>query len=229
MINDRKSQKLTFAMRLTTTLTFLGALAVATAYGEVALLTDETFDDAVNKGYTFVKFFAPWCGHCQTLEPTWERLSHEVQGVKVVRVDCTQSSPPTACEKVRGFPTLTLFHDGVAFPDYRGDRKLPQLKEYVHRATSEPVKAITSVAQLEQIRAAAEKTHSVFFVHARVDSDSTSALADEPVKKKKGGKRVPPNVSLEFRKLARANFMGGKQCLIATSLVLTPILTLFIP
>ena len=43
-------------------------------------LTGESFQDVVAQGTTFVKFFAPWCGHCQRLAPTWQQLAETVHG-----------------------------------------------------------------------------------------------------------------------------------------------------
>ena len=31
-----------------------------------------------SSGHTFIKFYAPWCGHCQMMEPDWEEVGEFV-------------------------------------------------------------------------------------------------------------------------------------------------------
>ena len=59
---------------------------------DVVILTGSNFDDEVlgSKDIWFVEFYAPWCGHCQKLEPEWNEAATKLKGqVKFGKVDAT--------------------------------------------------------------------------------------------------------------------------------------------
>ena len=58
-------------------------------YGNV--LTKDGLSVVGDKPY-FVKFFAPWCGHCKKLAPVWEQLHKEIDTVNIIKVDCTSET-----------------------------------------------------------------------------------------------------------------------------------------
>lgn len=54
-------------------------------------LTTDSFKKHVKSGYYFVKFYAPWCGHCRKLEPTWTELAKLYANNKDVKVSRVNS------------------------------------------------------------------------------------------------------------------------------------------
>nr|XP_045615779.1 thioredoxin domain-containing protein 5 homolog [Procambarus clarkii] len=104
----------------------------------VIVLTSENFENAIEKGYTLVKFFAPWCGHCKRMAPTYDELGRKFVGhgeVKIGKVDCTQEVNRGLCseQNVNGFPTLFLYKNANQIGEYNGDRSLEDMVSFITR------------------------------------------------------------------------------------------------
>ena len=82
------------------------------------------FHYQVNDGKVhFIKFYAPWCGHCKKLAPVWSELADELKHNKQVsigQVDCTQAQDLCKKLEVTGYPTLKSFHAGESHAQFRG-------------------------------------------------------------------------------------------------------------
>lgn len=96
-------------------------------------LTPDTWGDKTAGKTVFVKFFAPWCGHCKAMKPAWDSLMDEYSSsetVLVADVDCIGTGKEL-CDTVgvKGFPTIK-WGDPAALEDYQGGRDLDALKKF---------------------------------------------------------------------------------------------------
>ncbi|XP_055587019.1 thioredoxin domain-containing protein 5 homolog [Uranotaenia lowii] len=104
----------------------------------VVQLSQPDFQHAIEKGVTFIKFYAPWCGHCMRMAPTWEQLAEKFVGsdaVKIAKVDCTLEVNKDLCgeQEVNGFPTVFIYRNGEKLSEYNGNRSLEDLHDFVTR------------------------------------------------------------------------------------------------
>ncbi|KAL1885708.1 hypothetical protein Plec18167_001203 [Paecilomyces lecythidis] len=99
-------------------------------------LTAESFQKLVTttRDPWFVKFYAPWCSHCQALAPNWLAMAKEMKGVlNVGEVNC--DAEPRLCKdaRIKGFPTMYFFRGGERV-EYDGLRGLGDLVSYAKKA-----------------------------------------------------------------------------------------------
>ena len=105
-------------------------MLLATALAAVVSYTDNPEALQENPLPTFVKFYAPWCGHCKALAPKFKKLAELMEGTQFViaEVDCTSATAFCQQHGVRGYPTLKFFNNGQFVEQYKGPREAEAMK-----------------------------------------------------------------------------------------------------
>ncbi|KFA67717.1 hypothetical protein S40285_00964 [Stachybotrys chlorohalonatus IBT 40285] len=106
------------------------------ASGVSIALTAESFQKLVTTTQDpwFIKFYAPWCPHCQAMGPTWEQLAKNMRGkLNIGEVNCDKESRLCKDVHARSYPTL-LFFKGGERAEYQGLRGLGDFVQYAENA-----------------------------------------------------------------------------------------------
>lgn len=110
--------------------------AIPNPLGTSLALSQESFQKLVTNTQDpwFVKFYAPWCHHCQALAPNWLQMSKELQGkLNVGEVNCDVEVRLCKDVRVKGYPTIHFFRGGERV-EYDGLRGLGDLVSYAKKA-----------------------------------------------------------------------------------------------
>merc|ERR1711981_72084 len=143
--------------------TLLPALGV---YGEIVKLNEANFAEKTESAdLALVKFFAPWCGHCQAMADDWAAASEKVgDNVIIADVDCTEERGLCSKNGVQGYPTLMSFKKGKLHEEFY-DRDVPSIVSYAKRnggaggdaaADAEPAAASAFSGKSEEVPASYE-------------------------------------------------------------------------
>lgn len=114
--------------------------------GDVKIVVGNNFDEIVldESKDVLLEIYAPWCGHCQSLEPTYNKLAKHLRSIDslvIAKMDGTTNEHPRA--KADGFPTLLFFPAGNKSFDpvtVDTDRTVVALYKFIKKNASIPFK-----------------------------------------------------------------------------------------
>ncbi|KAH7930318.1 thioredoxin-like protein [Leucogyrophana mollusca] len=150
--------------------------AEANPSGDVVSLSEKSFPDFIGRGPAFVKFFAPWCGHCKKLAPVWKQLGRHMKGkLNIAEVNCDEQKSLCSSQGVTGYPMLFYYAHG-AKSEYTGTRKYDQLVAFTEKASS-PTMEVIEAGELE--KRASENSVLYLLLHSAHDTQTVDKVAQD--------------------------------------------------
>ena len=82
----------------------------------------------------FVLFYAPWCGHCKSIKPTWEKLTKNYPNI-VTEINCDEEEEVAKANNIQGYPTIKYFPAGMDGDsiDYEGSRDYKSIESFLNK------------------------------------------------------------------------------------------------
>lgn len=164
--SGRKSTKITNQSSKST--------AIPNPAGTSVALSQESFQKLVTNTQDswFVKFYAPWCHHCQMLAPNWLQMSKELQGkLNIGEVNCETEARLCKDVRVKGYPTIHYFRGGERV-EYDGLRGLGDLVSFAKKALDiGSGVAYVDASAFKELEETEEVIFLYFYDHATTSED----------------------------------------------------------
>lgn len=142
--------------------------------GKSIPLSQESFQKLVTNTQDpwFVKFYAPWCHHCQALAPSWVQMSKELQGkLNVGEVNCEYEVRLCKDVRIKGYPTIHYFRGGERV-EYDGLRGLGDLVSFAKKALDiGSGVAYVDASTFKELEETEEVIFLYFYDHATTSED----------------------------------------------------------
>jgi len=118
---------------------------------ETITLTDSTIEKAINQFENLIiYFYAPWCGHCKTFEPEYQKSSKilKKENIYLAKIDSSNNNLSAQKYKINGFPSILFFKNGVPF-EFVGARSSRQLIIWARKKAGISIQVLNSKEDIE--------------------------------------------------------------------------------
>jgi protein disulfide-isomerase A6 len=132
-----------------------------------------------------LRFYAPWCGHCQNLKPAYEKAAKNLDGLaNVAAINCDDDENKAFCGQmgVQGFPTLKIMTPSKKpgkprVEDYQGARSAKGIVDAVVGNIPNHVKRATDKDLDKWLGQNEERPKAILFTEKGTTSALIRALA----------------------------------------------------
>ncbi|KAK6590134.1 thioredoxin disulfide isomerase A6 transmembrane domain in C-terminal region [Cryptosporidium xiaoi] len=122
-------------------------------------LTETKYNEEVlnanNDIVWFIKYFAPWCGHCRNLNPEIIKVAEffkDNDKIKIARIDCTKESKLCKKNKINGYPTMRLYNKGKYIKQYKSPKRFhTDIIRFIERGMQPDVIIVENLKQLSDL------------------------------------------------------------------------------
>ncbi|KAK4321019.1 hypothetical protein Pmani_008127 [Petrolisthes manimaculis] len=151
-------------------------------------LTDTNFTSTIqSRTLILVDFYAPWCKHCQALDPEIEGAAKILtsEGISIAKLDATIHTHTAELYNIQGYPTLMVFRNGRQF-EYQGKRDKAGILSYMRRQAVLPSQEIKSLKEFQNAASKSEANVVGFFSDKNDDMFGEFINACEELRDKLG-------------------------------------------
>jgi protein disulfide-isomerase len=124
----------------------------------------------------FIKFYAPWCTHCQAMAPAWNELGKELRTeLNIGEVNCMVEKRLCQDINLRGYPTISFFKSDERV-EYDGLRGFGDLVNFARKAMDSDVKIIDDAKYTELDKKGEMEVAFIYFYDHATTSEDFNAL-----------------------------------------------------